>query len=57
MPEAVGLTVEVPPEADIVALLSLEDDLHALLTVPVDVISARSSGRLRESDLEDSVPL
>lgn len=51
------LIVEFPPEADIVALLTLEDDLRAVLTVPVDVISARSSGILRESTLEDSVPL
>lgn len=51
------LIVEFPPEADIVTLLTLEDDLRALLTVPVDVISARSSGNLPESTLEESVPL
>ena len=50
------LIVEFPPEADIVTLLTLEDDLRALLTVPVDVISARSSGNPRESTLEESVP-
>ncbi|MCB0900291.1 MAG: XRE family transcriptional regulator [Actinobacteria bacterium] len=51
------LIVEFPPEADIVTLLTLEDDLRALLTVPVDVISARSSGNLPASTLEESVPL
>lgn len=51
------LIVEFPPEADIVTLLSLEDDLRALLTVPVDVISARSSGSLSKSTRAQAVPL
>lgn len=51
------LIVEFPAEADIVTLLTLEEDLRALLTVPVDVISARSSGYLHESTLDESVPL
>jgi uncharacterized protein len=51
------LIVEFPPEADIVTLLTLEDALREVLTVPVDVVSARSSGHLNESTLAQSVPL
>ena len=51
------LIVEFPPEADIVTLLGLEDDLCALLTVPVDVISAGSSGSLGKATGTQAVPL
>lgn len=51
------LIVEFPPEADIVTLLGLEDDLRALLTVPVDVISAGSSGSLGKATATQAVPL
>jgi predicted nucleotidyltransferase len=40
------LLVEFAPDADIVDLLSLEEELAELLTVPVDVISAGSSSAL-----------
>ncbi len=51
------LLVEFPPEADIVTLLTLEEALREVLTAPVDVISAGSSGHLSESTLAQSVPL
>lgn len=51
------LIVEFPPEADIVTLLGLEDDLRALLTVPVDVISAGSSASPGEATGTQAVPL
>ena len=51
------LIVEFPPEADIVTLLGLEDDLRTLLTVPVDVISAGSSGSLGKPTATKAVPL
>jgi predicted nucleotidyltransferase len=51
------LLVTFPPGADIVTLLSLEEALSELLTVPVDVVSAGSSGAVRERALAESVPL
>lgn len=53
----VDLLVAFPPEADIVTLLSLEEELSDLLTVPVDVVSAGSSGPALASALEEAVPL
>ena len=42
------------PEVSMIGLLSLEDELSALLTVPVDVISAHSSA-IHNSVPEDAV--
>lgn len=53
----VDLIVAFPPGADIVTLLTLEETLSSLLTVPVDVVSAGSSGPLIEQALRESVPL
>ena len=51
------LIVTFPPDADIVTLLTLEEELSELLTVPVDVVSAGSSGPIRERALAEAVPL
>jgi predicted nucleotidyltransferase len=51
------LLVTFPPDADIVTLLTLEDELSELLTVPVDVVSAGSSGPMLERALAEAVPL
>lgn len=40
------LLVTFPPDADIVTLLALEEELAELLTVRVDVVSSGSSGRV-----------
>lgn len=53
----VDLLVTFPPDADIVTLLALEEELSDLLTVPVDVVSARSSGPVLARALAESVPL
>jgi predicted nucleotidyltransferase len=49
--------VSFPPDADIVTLLTLEEELSELLTVPVDVVSAGSSGPVLERALAEAVPL
>lgn len=51
------LLITFPAGADIVTLLTLEEDLSNLLTVPVDVISAGSSGPVLERALAEAVPL
>lgn len=51
------LMVTFPPEADIVTLLTLEEVLSELLTVPVDVVSAGSSGSVLERAVAEAVPL
>lgn len=51
------LMVTFPPDADIVTRLTLEDELSELMTVPVDVVSAGSSGPVREGALAEAVPL
>lgn len=51
------LLVTFPPGADIVTLLTLEEQLTTLLTVPVDVISAGSTGPVLERVLAEAVPL
>lgn len=51
------LVVTFPPDADIVTLLTLEERLSELLTVPVDVISAGSSGPVGERALAEALPL
>lgn len=53
----VDLVVTFPPGADIVTLLELEVELAGLLTVPVDVVSAGSSGGALERALAGAVPL
>lgn len=53
----VDLMVTFPPDADIVTLLTLEEDLSNLLTVPVDVVSAGSSGPVLARALAEGVPL
>lgn len=53
----IDLLVTFPPGADIVTLLTLEEDLSNLLTVPVDVVSAGSSGPVLERALAEAVPL
>lgn len=51
------LLVTFPPEADIVTLLTLEEELADLLTVRVDVVSSGSSGRVIERARAESVAL
>ncbi|RMI06662.1 helix-turn-helix domain-containing protein [Cellulomonas triticagri] len=51
------LMVAFEPGRDIVDLLALEADLEALLTVPVDVVSAGSSGAVAERARAESVAL
>lgn len=53
----VDLLVTFPPTADIITLLTLEDELSALLTVPVDVVSAGGSGPTLTRALTEAVPL
>ncbi len=53
----VDLLVTFPADADIVTLLTLEDQLSTLLTVPVDVVSAGSSGPVLDRALAEAVPL
>ncbi len=51
------LLVTFPDDADIVTLLTLEEELSALLTVPVDVVSANSSGGRLAHMLARAVPV
>ena len=53
----VDLVVTFPADADIVTLLTLEEHLSDLLTVPVNLISAGSSGLIGEHSLADALPL
>lgn len=53
----IDLLVTFPADADIVTLLTLEEQLSTLLTVPVDVVSAGSSGPVLERALAEAVPL
>ena len=53
----VDLLVEFDEVADIADLLTLEDELEQLLTVPVDVISAGSSSRVTAKARRETVPL
>lgn len=53
----IDLRVTFPPGSDIVTLLTLQEDLSNLLTVPVDLVSARSSGPVLERALAEAVPL
>ena len=54
----IDLLVRFPPEADILTLLALEEELSDLLTVPVDVVSVGSGSQaLMSSALDEVVPL
>lgn len=53
----IDLLVTFPPTADIITLLTLEEDLATLLTVPVDVVSAGGSGPTLTRALTEAVPL
>lgn len=54
----IDLLVRFPPEADILTLLALEEELSDLLTVPVDVVSVGSGSQaLVSSALDEAVPL
>ncbi|HAM45099.1 MAG TPA: Cro/Cl family transcriptional regulator [Propionibacteriaceae bacterium] len=53
----IDLLVTFPPTADIITLLTLEDELSTLLTVPVDVVSAGGSGPTLTRALAEAVPL
>jgi predicted nucleotidyltransferase/DNA-binding XRE family transcriptional regulator len=53
----IDLLVTFPPGSDIVTLLTLQEDLSNLLTVPVDVVSAGSTGPVLERALTEAVPL
>jgi len=53
----IDLLVTFPPGADIVTLLTLEEELADLLTVPVDVVSSGSSGRVLDRARAEAVPL
>lgn len=51
------LLVTFPPEADIITLLTLQEELSDALTVPVDLVSAGSSGPVLDRALAEAVPL
>lgn len=51
------LLVTFPPEADIVTLLTLQEELSNALTIPVDLVSAGSSGPVLDRALAEAVPL
>lgn len=51
------LLVTFPPEADIITLLTLQEELSNALTIPVDLVSAGSSGPVLERALAEAVPL
>ncbi len=51
------LIVDFPPDADIVTLLTLEERLSEILTVPVDIISAHSSSPTLAAAIAEAVPL
>ncbi len=51
------LLVRFSDDAGITDLLAMEDELAELLTVPVDVVSAGSSGRIIGRALGEAIPL
>ena len=53
----VDLLVEFDEGADIVDLLTMEEELAELLTIPVDVISAGSSSKVTYEARREAVPL
>jgi len=52
----VDLLVTFPPGADIVDLLTLEEQLSDLLGLPVQVVSARGSGPILERVIAEAFP-
>lgn len=53
----IDVLVTFPETASIVALLSLEEELANVLTVPVDLVSSRGSGAVVERALTEAAPL
>jgi uncharacterized protein len=53
----IDLLVTFEPGSDIVTLLGLQEELSNLLTVPVDVVSAGSTGSVVERALAEARPL
>ncbi|BDA65379.1 XRE family transcriptional regulator [Actinomyces capricornis] len=53
----VDLLIRFPADADIVDLLHLQEDLSDLLTVPVDVVSDRSTSPSLNSATARAIPL
>lgn len=53
----IDFLVEFDEDADIIDLLTLEEELARLLTVPVDVVSAGSSSRVTAAARREMVPL
>ena len=53
----IDLLVTFGEDAGITDLLAMEDELADLLTVPVDVVSAGSSGQVIDRALGEAVPL
>lgn len=53
----IDLLVRFPPEADIVDLLELADELSNLVGAEVDLVALGSSGALLEHALAEAVPL
>lgn len=51
------LLVTFPPGADIITLLTLQEELSDALTVQVDLVSAGSSGPVLDRALAEAVPL
>ncbi len=51
------LLVQFGPDRDILDLLALEEELSQMLTIPVDVVSTGSDGRVIESARLTAVPL
>ncbi|MDR0626108.1 MAG: helix-turn-helix domain-containing protein [Bifidobacteriaceae bacterium] len=53
----IDLVVSFPPAASIIEVLALEEELSALLTVPVDVVADSGAGPAMERVLAEAVPL
>lgn len=51
------LLVTFPPDADIITLLTLQEELSNALTIPVDLVSAGSSGPVLDRAGAEAVPL
>jgi predicted nucleotidyltransferase len=51
------LLVEFTDAHDVVDLLALEDELHRLLTIPVDLVDARTKGRVTARAAAEAVAL
>ncbi|MBF0696214.1 XRE family transcriptional regulator [Actinomyces bowdenii] len=53
----VDLLIHFPADADIIDLLNLQEDLSDLLTVPVDIVSDRSTSPSLNSATARAIPL